>query len=167
MVAVKAGYAIFYQAPNQSLAVSITDLNSPQRPSAFRPPWPTTLPDITLPKLAPLAAFSVAREGDAAQRVDTYVLYLDADANINVLYTDPDAAWATAKPDALKGADKDTDIACLNMATSNYNAAEAPVLLEKAGSESRCYFQRGGQVVEVRLDAGTGEWVGVGSVPLP
>jgi hypothetical protein len=119
MIAVKAGYAVFYQAPDQTLAVSITDVNSPQRPSAFRTPWSTTLPEITLPKLAPIAAFSVAREGDAAQRVNTYVLYLDADANINVLYTDADAAWATAQPDALKGADKDTDIACLNMATSD------------------------------------------------
>ncbi|KAK4039387.1 hypothetical protein C8A01DRAFT_36598 [Parachaetomium inaequale] len=171
MIAQKAGYAIFYQTLDAKLAVSIPDLDSPKRPATFHNPWPTTLPDVTFPKLAPIAAFSVARKDDDLQRVDTYVLYLDADANINVLSTTTgaSAAWNTpAQPDALKGADKDTDIACLNMATSSYNAAKAAVLLEAvSGGEARCFFQKGGQVVEVRLDGETGEWVGVGGVPMP
>ncbi|KAH6845808.1 hypothetical protein B0I37DRAFT_192402 [Chaetomium sp. MPI-CAGE-AT-0009] len=171
MIAVAAGYAIFYQTPDNKLAVSITDLDSPNRPDAFSLPWPTTLPDITLPKRAPIAAFSVARRGDTLQRVDTSVLYLDADANINVLSSQAgsesgETVWKTAKPDVLRGADRDTDIACLNMATTGYNAANVSVALEGASDETRCYFQKGGAVVEVRLDAGRGEWVSTGSVPL-
>ncbi|EAQ88763.1 hypothetical protein CHGG_05382 [Chaetomium globosum CBS 148.51] len=76
-IAVKPGYAVFYQDKTSSkLAVHITDLNHPNRSATFHPPWPTTLPDIPLPSQAPIAAFSVARAGDADRRVDTYVLYL-------------------------------------------------------------------------------------------
>jgi hypothetical protein len=31
----------------------------------------------------------------------------------------------------------------------------------------RCFFQRGGRLVEVRLDGGKGEWIAVGDVPIP
>jgi hypothetical protein len=166
-----AGYAVFYQTPENKLAVAIPGLDSLQRP-----PWlPTTFPDIILPKQAPIAAFSVARAGDDdSQHVDTSVLYLDAADNINVVSSDSTegsqsatAAWKTAKPDALRGADKDTNIACLNMATAGYNATNMPMLLEPASEETRCYFQRGGWVVEVKLDVGTGDWVNVGNVPMP
>lgn len=178
-IAVKPGYAVFYQDKTSSkLAVHITDLNHPNRSATFHPPWPTTLPDIPLPSQAPIAAFSVARAGDADRRVDTYVLYLgggDDDGQISVLYTDSaagsegDVPWKTAAPAALKGADRDTDIACLTMGSSPYNAAEKAVGVEEAREERRCFFQKGGKVVEVRLDVGggEGEWIAVGEVPIP
>ncbi len=178
-IAVKGGYAVFYQAANAKLAVAITDLDSPQLASDYPLSWPPTgLPDITLPKLAPMAAFSVARPDDAFQRVDTYLLYRDASSNINMVYaagaatstsssTTSSVQWKTAQPAALKGVDSDSDIACLNMATSFYNAAKVPVLLEEASEETRCYFQRGGEIVEVRLDAAKADWVVVGAVPMP
>ncbi|KAH6839542.1 hypothetical protein B0I37DRAFT_347986 [Chaetomium sp. MPI-CAGE-AT-0009] len=152
-IAVKPGYAVFHQDKNDKLAVYITDLNHPNRSASFHQPWPTTLPDITLPKQAPIAAFSVARRGDTGRRVDTYVLHLDGDGHINVLYTDPsgaagsdgEAPWKTAAPDALKGADKDTDIACLTLGSSPSNAAGKAVPVEEAEDERRCYFQRGGR----------------------
>ena len=178
-IALKGGYAVFYQAPNAKLAVAITDLDSPQLARDYPLSWPpTALPDITLPKLAPMAAFSVARPADAFQRVDTYLLYRDADSNINMVYaagaasssassTTSAVQWKTAQPAALKAVDADSDIACLNMATSYYNAAKVPVLLEAASEETRCYFQRGGRVVEARLDAAKADWVVVGAVPMP
>lgn len=171
-IAVKPGYAVFYQDKASKLAVYITDLNHPNRSATFQQPWPTTLPDITLPEKAPIAAFSVARSGDTGRRVDTYVLHLDASAQINVLYTDSsagseaDVPWKTAQPAVMKGVDKDTDIACLTLATSPYDAAREAVALEEAKDERRCYFQRGGKVVEVRLDGDTGEWVAGGEVPI-
>lgn len=173
-LATKGGYAIFYQAPDSQLATHITDLDSDQLDEEYPLSWPTTLPAITLPKLAPIAAFSVARAGgDELGRVDTYVLYLDGDADINVLYTDSwsgsEVEWKTARPEALRGVDEDTDIACLNMPSSRKGAEEKPVLLEEVeGDTARCYFQRGGEVVEVRLDAegGEREWVEVGVVPM-
>ncbi|GAB1316890.1 Fucose-specific lectin [Madurella fahalii] len=171
-IAVKGGYAIFYQAPDETLAVSITDLNSPQLDPDYPLSWQTELPGITLPRAGPFSAFSVARPSDPLQRVNTYVLYLDTEANINVLYTesssvsaDSPAQWTTTQPEVLRAVDRDTDIACLTLATSNNNAAGNPVLLEPASGENRCYFQRAGQVVEVRLDGQ--EWVEVGSMPIP
>ncbi|KAK4237605.1 hypothetical protein C8A03DRAFT_34407 [Achaetomium macrosporum] len=170
-IAVKGGYAVFYQAPDARLAVNITDLYSPELAEDYPLSWPpTALPAITLPRLAPMAGFSVARAGDPLRRVDTYLLYLDAEKDINVVYTDASAGaerveWKTARPAALRGADPDTDIACLTMATSFHNAAEAEVHLEEASDATRCYFQRGGVVVEVRLDKG--DWTVVGSVPIP
>lgn len=99
------------------------------------------------------------------------MLYLDAEANINMLYTDSSsvsanspAQWETAQPEVLRGVDRDTDIACLTLAISDRNAAGNPVPLEPVSAENRCYFQRAGQVVEVRLDGQ--EWVEVGSVPI-
>jgi hypothetical protein len=172
-LAVEAGYAVFYQDTNSKLAVSIPDLQSSSRSSSFQQPWPTTLPDITLPNEASIAAFSVARSGDSKNRVDTYVLHLGGDGDINVLYTDSSSGgegeWKTAAPAALKGADKDSDIACLTMGSSPYNVAEQPVPLEegKDSEEMRCFFQRGGNVVEVRLDGAKGEWIAVGAVPIP
>lgn len=135
---VTAGYAVFYQNTDSKLAVSIPDLQSSRRSSSFTQPWPTTLPDITLPNEALMAASSVARSGDAnKRRIDTYVLHLAADGDINVLCIDSisgadDAKWEPASPAALKGADKDTDIACLAMGSSPSNVAEQPVPLEEA-----------------------------------
>jgi hypothetical protein len=57
------------------------------------------------------------------------------------------------------------------MATSNYGSDTRPLLLGEASAASRCYFQRGGEVIEVRLDVDTGEgtreWVVTGTVPIP
>jgi hypothetical protein len=177
LIAVKAGYAVFYQNIDSKLAVSITDLNHPQVPRGFTQPWPVDLPEIVLPKQAPLAAFSVARPNDQLQRVDSYVLYLNGEGGISVLYTalssDSEIGveyveWKMAQPEVLKGVDRDTDIACLNMATSFWDAAEADVLLEGASPETaRCFFQRGGRVVEVRLDTEKADWVVAGEVPMP
>jgi hypothetical protein len=172
-IAVKPGYAVFYQDKNSKLAVHVQDLNHPNRSATFRQPWHTKLPDITLPEQAAIAAFSVARAGDTGRRVDTYVLHLDASAQINVMYTDSsegpeaDVRWKTVKPAVMKGVDKDSDIACLTMATSPNNSAKKVVALEEAKDERRCYFQRGGKVVEVRLDGDTGEWIAEGEVPIP
>ncbi|KAK4098890.1 hypothetical protein N658DRAFT_430994 [Parathielavia hyrcaniae] len=176
LIAVKAGYAVFYQHPaSRRLAVAITDLGHPQVPDGFTQPWPVALPNIVLPARTPIAAFSVARPRDRLRRVDTYVLYLDGDGDIGVLYTVVSsgsgsgiAGWTTAQPEALRGADRDTDIACLTMPTSFRDAAGAGLLLEEASAETaRCFFQRGGKVVEVRLESKeTGEWVVVGDVPM-
>ncbi|KAL2130594.1 hypothetical protein VTI74DRAFT_6206 [Chaetomium olivicolor] len=168
-IAVKGGYAIFYQDVNEKLAVTVTDLNSPQLAKDYPLSWPTTVPDITLPKLAPMAGFSVARKGDESQRVDTYLLYLDGSANINVLYTalsGSSVEWKMAQPEALKRADPETDIACLTMASTFQNASEAETLLAEASDDTmRCYFQREGKLVEVKLDL-KGEWSVVGTVPI-
>lgn len=197
LLAVKAGYAVFYQDPVRGrLAVAVTDIDSPERPAAWTAPWPVDgLPDVTLPERAPIAAFSVARvrpgggggeEDDVEamqQQVNTYVLYLDEAADINVLYTDYFSAssssssssqqeeervtWRMATPAALRGADPDTDITCLTMATTVRNASRDQVPLEGPSDENRCYFQRGGRVVEVRLDWATHDWVVTGTVPIP
>ena len=126
------------------------------------------LPSIDLPKQAPIAALSVARPADPKQRVDTYVWYLDAASNINVLYTDTSSGspvWRTSQPTALRGADPDTSLACLTMATSPQAANGSPKLLELASADTKCYFQRGGLAVEARLELG--DWIVTGNVPIP
>jgi hypothetical protein len=170
-ISIKGGYAFFHQTSDLKLAVHITDLDSDKLDPEYPISWPLDLPSITLPELAPIAAFSVARADDSRGRVDTYVLYLDGNADINVLYSSGGANWKTVQPRALQGADKDTDIACVGMATSNYGSDTRPLLLGEASAASRCYFQRGGEVIEVRLDVDTGEgtreWVVTGTVPIP
>ncbi|KAK0649988.1 hypothetical protein B0T16DRAFT_325410 [Cercophora newfieldiana] len=168
-IALKGGYGVFYQGLDGRLTVQVTDLESPEIDPSYPLSWPTALPSITTPQRSPLAAFSVARPSDALQRVNTYVLYLDGSSNINVLHTDMTSGsptWRTSQPEALHGADPDTSIACLNMATSPSNAAQSQELLEPASeATNRCYFQKEGVAVEVRLDGGpyleqraSGEW---------
>ncbi|KAK0634202.1 hypothetical protein B0T14DRAFT_467522 [Immersiella caudata] len=164
----KGGYAVFYQNPQGRLSVSITSLDSPQLDPTYPLSWPTALPSIDLPQRAPIAALSVARPSDPRQRVDTHVWYLDASSNINVLYTDLSSGspvWRSSQPAALRGADPDTSLACLNMATSPLAADGKPRLLELASADTKCYFQRGGLVMEARLDGG--DWVVTGNVPIP
>jgi hypothetical protein len=80
-------------------------------------------------------------------------------------WRDDESSWKTSRPAALAGADAGTDIACLTMPESMMDGSGGVVLLEPASPETRCYFQRGGAVREVRLN-GT-DWVELGTVPLP
>ncbi|KAK5655087.1 hypothetical protein OQA88_5986 [Cercophora sp. LCS_1] len=135
-IALKGGYGVFYQTADGRLSVSITDLKSPELDPTYPLSWPTDLPLITLPKKAPIAAFSVAR-GDAEQRVNTYVLYIDSSSNIHMLYTDASGGspvWYTAQPEALRGVDADSSLTCLTMGTSGQGASGGAILLE-SGSE--------------------------------
>ncbi len=125
----------------------------------------TAFPDISIPKGAPIAALAVARPSDSQQRVNTYVLYLDASSNINVLSTEDSSTWKTAQPDVMKDVDSDTDIACATMPQTFSDANANQLLLEAASGDTRCYFQRGGQVVEVSF-AGQ-DWVELGNVEIP
>ncbi|KAK2014367.1 hypothetical protein LZ32DRAFT_627564 [Colletotrichum eremochloae] len=166
-IAIQGGYGIFYQATDSRLVALIPDL-ADNVPNDYITSWPTDFPSITLPERGAFAAFSVARPSDSLQRVDTYALYLDASSDINVVYTDSSVSslpsWKTEQPDALKGADVDTDIACLTMAASARDEFKEQVLLRVAPSMVRCYFQREGLVREVTLN-GT-QWVDIGSVPI-
>jgi hypothetical protein len=80
-------------------------------------------------------------------------------------WRDDESDWKASQPAALADADVGTDIACLTMPESVKTAAKAALPLEPPSSETRCYFQRGGAVREVRLN-GT-DWVDTGTVPLP
>ncbi|KAK3902947.1 hypothetical protein C8A05DRAFT_33333 [Staphylotrichum tortipilum] len=148
-IAIKGGYAVFHLSPTTppKLAVSITDLTSPQLASDYPLSWPTTLPDITPKENTPLAAFSVARQADELQRVDTYVLYREEKGGVSVLYTatlETGMQWKIAAGGkAFEGMDDGSEIACLTMATSFYDAVKAGVVLEEAGAETaRCFFQK-------------------------
>lgn len=71
---------------------------------------------------------------------------------------------------ALKGLDKNTDIGCVLMASidKDQNGNEIPIE-EDSEEVNRCFFQKGGKLVEARMSGstGTGEWKIVGEVPLP
>jgi hypothetical protein len=142
----KAGYAVFYQDPTtKQLAVAVPDLHNPEVKPVYRLPWPIdsttspSFPAVTLPDRSPIAALSVARpRADPAHgQVDTYLLHMDEKGeDIHMLYTAPTLSslddigesgtstesagveWRRAQPAVLKGVDKDTDIACLNLATT-------------------------------------------------
>jgi hypothetical protein len=135
--------------------------------TCMRPP--PALPPIALPNNSSIAAFSVARAADPRQRVDTYVLYLDASSDINMLYTDSSTSgsptWRNLQPAALRGVDRDTSIACLTMATSPGGLSRAAILLEQVLEDNTsCYFQKGGLVMEAKLSGR--DWVIVGRVPM-
>lgn len=131
-------------------------------------------PKITLPKQGSFTAFSHARNGGRTggdgDLVNTFVLYQDEEDEkkpgtgaIKQVWTDDSEKWQASTPKALLNADMGTDIACLTPATSNDTYA-APLYLAAQSNLTRCYFQRGGWVVEV-LQNGT-DWTETGLVPL-
>ena len=85
-----------------------------------------------------------------------------------MLYTDLSSGspvWKTTQPQALKGIDKDSNIACLTFSTTLASSIGSPILLEAASEEMKCFFQREGKIVEAKL---VGEdWVVTGNVPIP
>ncbi|KAL2881493.1 hypothetical protein SGCOL_003059 [Colletotrichum sp. CLE4] len=163
-IAVQGGYGIFYQTSG-SLVALIPDLGSDLLAADYADSWPTGFPTVTnMPGGAPFAAFSVPRSSDTLQRVFTYVLYLDNDANINVIYNDA-SSWVIVQPAALKDVDKDTDITCLIMATTYRDSFQQAVVLGEEAFDPRCYFQRGGLVREVILGSNN-EWADNGYVPI-
>ncbi|KAK3342031.1 hypothetical protein B0T25DRAFT_357290 [Lasiosphaeria hispida] len=154
-IAGKGGYGVFYQSLDSRLSAAVTHLF--ELDSTYPLSWPTNLPLITLPKRNAIAAFSTARQSDALQRVDTHVLYLDAESNINMLYTDSSTDppnWRTAQPAALRGVDAGTNIACTTMSTSSRNEAFNEMMLEPVSEDVRCYFQKGGKLMEGKLMEG-------------
>ncbi|KAM7209134.1 hypothetical protein V8F20_000472 [Naviculisporaceae sp. PSN 640] len=139
--------------------------------------WPEIgkFPQITLPRQGSFTAFSFARDGGRkggeTDLVNTFVLYQDEEDEknpgtgpIKQVWTDDSEKWQASTPKALLNADMGTDIACLTPATSNDTYAAAPLYLAGQSSLTRCYFQRGGWVVEV-LQNGT-DWTETGLVPL-
>ncbi|KAM7207019.1 hypothetical protein V8F33_000118 [Rhypophila sp. PSN 637] len=169
-MAVEGGYAVFYQAlEGGTLVVEIPSLERAQELDGnYTLPWPMELPTITLPRRAQLAAFSVARD-DTESLVNTYVLYID-EGNINVLYTDMGSGspiWTIVQPDALKGVDGDSGLACLTLASSPAGPSGGPILSEVGTEDNmRCYFVRGGLVQEAKMSE-IRDWSVVGVVPIP
>lgn len=122
-------------------------------------------PTIILPKGASFTAFATARPGDSNHRTNTYVLYQAADGRIGMVWRDDESDWKTSQPAALARADMGTDIACLTMPESMMNSTGSVVTLEVPSTETRCYFQQGGAVREVKLN--DTDWIDLGTVPLP
>lgn len=112
------------------------------------------LPAINLPNKAAIAAFSAARQNDAEQRVDAYVLYIDGSNNISMVYTDSSTAqvtWKTVQPAALRGVDAGTSLACVTTATSGNDERGNAVPLEPVSEGNTCYFQKGGVLMEAKM----------------
>ena len=79
------------------------------------------------------------------------------------MWTDDSETWKTSSPAALTKADMGTDITCLTPASSN-NTYGAALYVAPQSKLTRCYFQRGGWVVEVQ-QKGT-DWTEMGVLPI-
>ncbi|KAK0610362.1 hypothetical protein B0T17DRAFT_110853 [Bombardia bombarda] len=158
------GYGIIYQDTNNRLAAYVPDLERVSQATDYEASWPTGTqlnntnfpPSLVLPKNSPIAAFTVARPSDTGpkKRVNTYILYLDESSDINVIYNVDEKSWKTSQPEVLRGADPDTNIACLTLTMSASNGTGKLMNLEEATGDNRCYFQRGGEVVEAVMSPG-------------
>jgi hypothetical protein len=82
--------------------------------------------------------------------------------DIKQVWTDGGKEWKMSAPEALKGADAGTSIACTTLGTLDIEGSRK---LQPASELTRCYFRREGYLVEAQLD-GT-DWVILGNVPIP
>lgn len=83
---------------------------------------------------------------------------------------DSAVTWKTSSPEGLKGLDEDTNIGCVMMASIDKDENENEVPVEQDSEEvNRCFFMKGGKLVEARMSGtgGEGVWKVVGDVPLP
>ena len=123
-------------------------------------------PDIRLRLGASFSALAVARSNkDSKNLVNTFIVYQDDDSDIKQVWTEDGLAWHKSSPNALKGADNGTDIACLTLSTWDGSKIVEPAKILTANYMARCYFQRGGAVVEARL-RGT-DWFEHSILPIP
>ncbi|KAI1798619.1 hypothetical protein F4811DRAFT_174455 [Daldinia bambusicola] len=114
-----------------------------------------------IPAETSIGAFSVGRPYDNHNQVNTYILYQDEDGTIQVVWQDDDTGWKGPQThDALDGAEKGTDIACLTPAA--YDLGNIGISREQ--NMNRCFFQvRDGNVKEVWFNGDN--WISVGVVP--
>ncbi|KAK3399480.1 hypothetical protein B0T20DRAFT_497796 [Sordaria brevicollis] len=172
------GYGIIYQEPNGKLAAAVPNLGPDGRVEA-RAEWfnSSVFPDITPPSNTPFSAWVTARSDSRGHSPNTYILYRSDSGDINMLSTsfssstdDSAVTWKTSSPDGLKGMDKDTDIGCVMMASIDKDNDGNEIPVEEDSEEvDRCFFMKGGKLVEARMSGkdGGGEWRVVGDVPLP
>ncbi|KAI1376299.1 hypothetical protein F4677DRAFT_419526 [Hypoxylon crocopeplum] len=155
---VNAG-GMVYRSSEGMLSIKIRDGLAPSNDAVA---WRKGALSKEIPNTA-LAAFSVGRPYDTNNQVNTYILYQDDDndGKIWVVWQDDDSGWKGPETyDALDGADKDTDIACLTPGA--YAAANIDILRDQ--DMNRCFFMAGGRVKEVWFD-GT-NWKQVNILPI-
>jgi hypothetical protein len=115
---------------------------------------------VSIPAGASIGAFAVPRPLDTSGKINTYVLWQEASGNVQMTWEDDGSGWkGPSTPDAFRGADNGTSIACLTP------SAWPPSGLEPKWDLARCYFQSNGVLREVQFDGSA--WRVVGDVPLP
>ena len=112
-----------------------------------------------LAKAAAIGAFAVPHVSNSGN-LDTYVLSQTESGDFRMSWQVDGGDWQGPQNfPALRGADKDTNIACLTP-----NSWPSSNLLPQHDM-SRCYFQSGGFLKEVQYDGK--DWKDLGNIPMP
>jgi hypothetical protein len=142
--------AAFYQDKNNKLRALYHSQLDKGPPS-----WPAEFPDIEMAPGASFSAFSVRRSPSFDNElVTTFIVYQEKSSTMKMLWTDDGKEWQSSSPDGLKGADKDSDIACTTPETLDDDDYWT---LGNGSSMTRCYFFEGDTLVKVQLK--DREWV--------
>ena len=110
-----------------------------------------------VPPNASVAAFSTTRSTSSTDpKLNTYLLWQDANNTIQMSWTDNDVGWqGPVSYPAFAGAEPDTALACLTGLTF-------PHFPLQSGTElARCYFQTGRALREISFDGDSWDIVGV------
>lgn len=124
-------------------------------------------PNMEVPEEGSFSAFTVARS-DGSDLVNTHIVYIDEAHSVQHVWTDDGVEWQAASPEQLVNLDDGSDIACISM-SGGEEGGEAwtqPVFMRTGTHLSRCYYQRGGSLIEAQLQ-GNNDWVELGEVPMP
>ncbi|KAI9148247.1 hypothetical protein HJFPF1_12075 [Paramyrothecium foliicola] len=117
-------------------------------------------PDLELPLGASFTAFK-AQDGDKTRM---FVLYVDENNNIQQLRQDDEGTWEQSSPQVFEAVDEGTNISCISRQFEDLNK-EWNEWYTAARHLTRCYFQRGGFLIETQLNVA--DWVEMGPVPMP
>ncbi|CAH0056252.1 unnamed protein product [Clonostachys solani] len=162
----KGFWAIFYQNQNGKIVATpdpgFWDEKRADDLVTIVSTWNSTFPDITLAIGSSFTAFSLAR-GDN-DKVNTFLLYQDG-SDIKQAWINNDNGWQISSPKLLQGADRGTHIGCITPAVWKSDRTFSEKLLAEESDLSKCYFQKGGKLFEVRLEGK--DWVDLKEISIP
>ncbi|KAK6852208.1 hypothetical protein PG995_012333 [Apiospora arundinis] len=147
-VGLTLGAGFFYRNQEGLLAYQLAATTFVTAPTLMQ--WNRTeFPRVELGESAAISGFAFATE--TGDKVETYVLYQDGAGDIQMVWQTHNKPWqgpSTFEP--LRGADKDTDIACLTRGA--YSRPGLSIALSPSLTANLCYFQSQGKLKEVWYD---------------
>ncbi|KAK7990340.1 hypothetical protein PG990_014620 [Apiospora arundinis] len=147
-VGLTLGAGFFYRNQEGLLAYQLAATTFVTAPTLMQ--WNRTeFPRVELGESAAISGFAFATE--TGDKVETHVLYQDRAGDIQMVWQTHNKPWqgpSTFEP--LRGADKDTDIACLTRGA--YSRPGLSIALSPSLTANLCYFQSQGKLKEVWYD---------------
>ncbi|KAI0890672.1 uncharacterized protein GGS22DRAFT_151546 [Annulohypoxylon maeteangense] len=136
---------IVYRSNEGMLSVKIHDESAESNAGVS---WKKGALSKEIPANSPIGAFAVGRPYDSDNQINTYILYIDNNGLIQMVWQDDDNWQGPETFDVLGSARNGTDIACLTPGSDEAVSAG----ISKYQDMNRCFYQTSFGIKEVWFD---------------